>query len=607
MDEIVNILVKAAVDSIGAVIANYAKNKGNDEIATTKFLANNLSESLSRHLLEIHAWSEEISFRELLHSKQLTSSFVDIDLSLSQTRMRGSKEQPDRSYKVSDLSKITENIVLLGDAGAGKTTTVKKLILDILHQSGSYNQPEKANIPILIKLRNFDQDDNLVQSILRVCGLHIDYKSNDISPLTKKEYEFGLLMTILNNVEATVFIDGLDEAPQVALVSILQDLERMLLRSTEAKIIITCRSANFRYNLNKAIILELTPLTDDQIQQFASKWLGEERGKMFLNEIRKSPYAGTEVRPLTLAHLCAIYERKGEIPKQPKLIYKTIVRLLLTDWDEQRRIKRGSAYENFTTDQKEEFLEAIAFDMYSSGIRGVFAHDKLREFYVKNHQRYGLPAGHEEAVAREIESHTGLIAELGYSEYQFTHLVLQEYLTAQYLLKLPALPWEPNIILSMPEPFAIAVSLSSNPNAYFIEIARSLIQNIRSSQLEQFAGTFLKRLSVEKPLFSPDAVLGAAAVLFFAEAHGLSRKSVGEIWSYKSFYEFFRLPEIAISLHEFVKFWNTAEVSGKHVRITINNAEFQSEFGMSLSEALRLTYPSTIGILSDYVPLIQGK
>src|SRR5690606_8701661 len=97
--------------------------------------------------------------------------------------------------------------------------------------------------------------------------------------------------------------------------------------------------------------------TDAQIKVFIEKWLiNKESVDKVYNEILLSPFKDTLSKPLTLAHLCAIYERYGRIPEKPKTLYKKIVTLLIEDWDNQRSIQRKSKYSNFDTDRKFDFL-----------------------------------------------------------------------------------------------------------------------------------------------------------------------------------------------------------------------------------------------------------
>ena len=68
----------------------------------------------------------------------------------------------------------------------------------------------------------------------------------------------------------------------------------------------------------------------------------------FLYKVKHSPFADTSIKPLNLAHLCAIYNRIGNVPEQPKTIYRKVVNLLIEEWDEQRLIIRKTAFEGFS-------------------------------------------------------------------------------------------------------------------------------------------------------------------------------------------------------------------------------------------------------------------
>ena len=88
--------------------------------------------------------------------------------------------------------------------------------------------------------------------------------------------------------------------------------------------------------------------------------------------------------PLTLAHLCAVFERSGSIPRKPRTLYRKAVRLALEDWDEQRSVKRWSGYADFEVDRKEDFLKAIAYEL-STKKRGMasFGRADLKEAYLQ--------------------------------------------------------------------------------------------------------------------------------------------------------------------------------------------------------------------------------
>jgi len=74
-------------------------------------------------------------------------------------------------------------------------------------------------------------------------------------------------------------------------------------------------------------------------------------------------------------------------------------------------------------------------------------------------------------VVNELETHTGLFIQSGYEQFEFAHKSLQEYLAAEYLVKLPSIPPERRILFKLPNELAIAVTISSNPSDYIIQVA----------------------------------------------------------------------------------------------------------------------------------------
>ena len=187
-------------------------------------------------------------------------------------------------------------------------------------------------------------------------------------------------------------------------------------------------------------MFEIKPLNDEQIAIFADRWLGPEHGAIFVSQLNKSPFLDTAIRPLTLAHLCVIYDRIKRIPEQPKTIYRKIVRLLLEEWDEQRTVVRESAYANFDNDKKAEFLANLAYDLTSKLKTSTFDREGLITCYRDIHENFGLPASDATKVVDELETHTGLFLQSGRDRFEFSHKSLQEFLTAEFIVKLPSIP-----------------------------------------------------------------------------------------------------------------------------------------------------------------------
>ena len=233
-----------------------------------------------------------------------------------------------------------------------------------------------------------------------------------------------------------------------------------------------------------------------------------------MESLKISPFHDTTIRPLTIAHLCAIYERIGKIPDKPKTVYKKIINLLLEEWDEQRNIRRKSRYAQFEIDRKYEFLCSLSFVLTTLFSSTVFNKHSLLAAYEKIFNDYDLLKQEATIVVDELESHTGLFIQSGYNSYEFAHKSLQEYLTAEYIVKLPSIPDNSTLIHKLPNELAIAVTISSNSSLYFKELVQGVFTKVKLKI--SFIRTFLNRLLIEKPDFNQSDDLGYSALYLYS-------------------------------------------------------------------------------------------
>jgi hypothetical protein len=238
--------------------------------------------------------------------------------------------------------------------------------------------------------------------------------------------------------------------------------------------------------------------------------------------VQGTPFFETAIRPLTLAHLCAIFERSRTIPNRPKTVYRKVVSLLMEEWDEQRFIQRESKYANFSNDRKVEYLCHLAFQLSVSGNPSTFSLRTLQAAHAQICGRYGLAPSEAVGIVNELESHTGLLLRTAFQEYEFAHKSLQEYLTAEYLVRLPHVP-ERHVIFRLTQETAIAVTVSADPSAYLSEVVlRRLWNNSLESDEERSAlGDFVARLAVEHAELTRDRECALSLLLLYTSCVNL--------------------------------------------------------------------------------------
>jgi adenylate kinase family enzyme len=478
--------------------------------------------ALAEHMLFVQKWAGEISFRDMASPRRLNTSFVDLELRLGFVATESEFNNAPKA-RASDLAWVHKHMIILGESGAGKTTTLKKVAADLL---GSYRREEGALL--LVQLREHTRVASLGSVILRTLDISPTLNSELITRVIESEAEMGdkvkslssledmhtaieqeLAMRYVDRPRMTILIDGLDELPLESRENVVRDLRRYLRTSKFARFIVTCRRGEYQYHLENSIVFTMLSLSDEQISELVDRWLGPQKRDDFLLLLRNNPYGGSEVRPLTLAHLCAIYERSGTIPDTPRTIYRKIVRLFLEEWDEQRSIQRTSRYSNFQIDRKEDFLEALAYHLTVRGGRSRFTHSELELCYNEIHEAFSLPQSDVTKVIREVESHTGLVVEIYRETYEFSHRSIQEYLAASYVLKLPEIPTR--LTSFFPNETAVAVALSSDRAAYFSAVVDRIIE-LEPELLATFLLPFLSRLEVERSGFTRSARVGLAVL-----------------------------------------------------------------------------------------------
>ena len=461
--------------------------------------------SLRNHIIKLRKWSSSAHIAESEEHKSISQIYVDLDTYLLPLNKHESTAEQKRTKPlIQALCNEPNNIVLLGGPGAGKTTSLKKISVDYFLTGRALLN---FNFPVLIELRALSRSASahpIIDSLQEIFSIGIAFPQG--APSLPAGVTDGIITAsvaaYINELNCLILLDGFDEISEnSAKAAIMEDVISLSKHLTNSRFILTSRSRDFRYAGESIKFFELAPLTPPQIREFARKWLGvDEEANDFLLKVQLSPFADTAIRPLTIAHLCAIYQRTKTIPDKPKSVYRRVVNLLLKEWDDQREVQRTSKYAGFDVDRKMEFLGQLAFELttYAKTLR--FSSSTLKEIYRKIHADHGLPQNDAENVVHEIESHNGLLVKSGYDHYEFAHKSLQEFLTADYIVRLPSLVSIVDVIDLLANELAIAVSLSSKPGDYLCEILLRILDNKKFSR--SWYAIFATRLIQEKPELS---------------------------------------------------------------------------------------------------------
>jgi len=532
-----NIIAKPLISIVVKNIVNAIRDTLNKDVSIS---VDQVNENLVSHLNYTRNWAHELNVRGFASPKKTNDVNIDLSLYLMPRRYIMSRLDniaDNNTINFNDI--INDNIrhtLIIGQPGSGKTTCIKSICNSMLPHADDYKS--NLSIPFLIRLRELNSNQtgaDVIDYILDKVGISLNvFKAivvdSDIELTTKRirSVKENIVAKLLDELNVMLLLDGFDEIVDKAdRKYIYNQINKLSAQINNAKIIMTTRAGEFLYKFDKFDEYEIAPLDNKQRRELVERWLKTDDDiNKFMLQLEGTPYNDTSVRPLTLAILCAIYERTKMIPDKPKTMYSTVLLLLLREWDQQRGFDRKTQYANFEPDRKLDYLCDMSYNITIKYKTTTFTKQQLEKIYLDKCKKYCLPPNEYVDVVNEIESHTGLLIQSGYDSYEFSHKSLQEYLCASYIIRLPSY----NIIIDdidiIPNELAISIAMASESTRYIYDIAVNVF-NRRITNLN-FVKAFINRMQLEKPDFENNEQLLFALLIIYTLAVKLSHADISK-------------------------------------------------------------------------------
>ncbi|HEX3053976.1 MAG TPA: SUMF1/EgtB/PvdO family nonheme iron enzyme, partial [Aggregatilineaceae bacterium] len=177
-----------------------------------------------------------------------------------------------------------QRAVVLGEPGAGKTTTLWKLARNLVDAAQA---DPTAPIPVLVRLGRWTNPDQpllaFIAGELGRLGAHLD--------------------TLLSSERAVLLLDGLNEIPVAQREAKARQVRDLFTEHPALSAVVTCREQDYTLDLGVDRIL-ITPLDPLRIREFVTRYLGDEQGEaLFWRLAGERAYEYEEEFRMTFADL----------------------------------------------------------------------------------------------------------------------------------------------------------------------------------------------------------------------------------------------------------------------------------------------------------------
>jgi len=281
--------------------------------------------------------------------------------------------------------------VILGEAGAGKTTVLRRIMLDTIEASIHALKMAQGKIvlPIFIKLNNLTPQTSieaLILDIFRSYGITEFEAVKDVTQLLDgRNHHETPLRSIL------FLLDGLNEMPTQEKTRPI--LSQFIQKYSQHNFFLACRTQDYTPLKGFRTAL-LQRLSGEDIETFLVKYLSAEQGRTVAREIYNDPQLEDLAQtPLALFMLAQIAKRSDEeLPKNRGVLFEVFTDNLLQRTDSEWQKVLGPVKTQAPLALRKSALAALGLDMQEAEV-WTFSLDRWLEM-----------------IARQLELHQAAVS-----------------------------------------------------------------------------------------------------------------------------------------------------------------------------------------------------
>jgi len=318
--------------------------------------------------------------------------------------------------RLSDPLKLIEdynNIILIGNAGSGKTTILKFISLKCIES--------KRYIPVFIELRKYYENN-------------IDFESY-VAMMISKETKNDILKTF-NSGNFIFLFDGFDEINYLNEGKLINEILSFILKYSQNKFIITSRPGTNIESLSNFYVFEISTLKYQDIELYIQKInLPNDHKTKLTNLLLKNDDINKIIyNPLFLNIFINSIDSLTSKPLNISLFLRQVFDSLLREHDSISKFGyQRQKISNLTSDSLETICTFLAFISFFQQ-KHSFSKDELISYLdlIKSKRKLVFE---NQNVIYDLTI-TLNILDVDPISYQFTHILIHEYLTTLFISKL---------------------------------------------------------------------------------------------------------------------------------------------------------------------------
>ncbi|WP_297429459.1 NACHT domain-containing NTPase [Clostridium sp.] len=368
----------------------------------------------------------ERSYKKHLHMNTLvfkndssrTVNDLYIPLTVKKTNMMN-REKETKIYidgYRDDFIPLYKKILLVDNAGMGKSTIIKYLYLNII--------TKKRGIPVLIELRKINKDINIVDFII-----------NEINGI-KEAFEKDSILELIERGDFIFLFDGYDEIKEELKEIVTKNLEDFIDKAPDNEFLISSREESALSCFGDFQRFVINPLIKEEAYSLIKKYdnYGEVSKQLIdLLENQENLEIVKEFldNPLMVSLLYLAFSYRRDLPNGKHIFYKQVYEALFLDHDKSK----GGAYvhpkkSNLNIDDFHKILRILGFITLRQGI------SYSKEILIENLgivKKKALEINFNESDFIDDLEHTVPLFLKEGNEYRWCHKSFQEYFAANYI------------------------------------------------------------------------------------------------------------------------------------------------------------------------------